>query len=848
MAATSSLFRMDDLKVSLRQLRKSPGFTLAAVVVLALGIGLNAAMFSVVYGLTIAARPFPEPDRLVQLYSSDARTKGDYRQFSHPAYEEIARQTDLFDGVLAHTVTIVGIGEALESRRTFAGIVSANYFDVLGVPVVQGRGFTAEEARPGQDIPVLVVTHTYWKRTGLDPDLVGKTLRVNERSYTIVGITPPGFTGTMTVFGPELFFPLGVFGSLANDLPGSRGGALERADAFNLVPVARLGDGVSMAAASRAVELIGQGLAHTFPGAYGDRAVSIALLPRFGTSTSPSDESVLRTLGAMMLGMTGAVLLTVCLNLASMLLARGRARRKELAVRLALGGSRARIVRQLLTEGCLLSLAGGLLGVLLGRYGIDVLTNSLATIAPVTIAIDTALSPALVGATILFCLLATLTFALGPALKHTRADIFADLKVQAGDDPARRRWRFGPRNPLVAGQVSLSLGLLIAAGLFLRMALGAASTDLGFRADDTVLAEVDGRMGGLGEAQSLNLYQDIEERLSALPGVQTASIGAIVPMGTISVSKDVRRAGVVPPPGTQPATPEAGRAFSTPWNAVGAAYFDAMGITLLQGRPFTTAEVYGRGAPRVAIVDEALARRLWPDGDAIGQRIQWADEKEGPAESAPMEVVGIVSATRSQMFEREPRGAVYVPFGQEFVSNAFFHVRPERPADGLADAVRKEVRAAAPGVPLFGVQTFKDHIDNSAEFWALTMSTSTFAFFGGMALVVALVGIYGVTAYSVARRTREIGVRIAIGARPRAVLRLILADSLATVGGGVAVGWLLGIGVGRLMASVFVDFVPFDVWIFALVPLALAAASMGAAWLPARRATMVNPVTALRAE
>lgn len=839
---------MDDLKVSLRQLAKSPGFTLAAIAVLALGIGLNAAMFSAVYTLTIAARPFPEPDRLAQIYTRDSRAN-DYRPFSYQVYEELAGTPGPFSGVLAHGLTIVGIGEGVESRRAFASMVSANYFDVLGVPPVRGRGFTAEEARPGQDIPVVVVTHAYWKRTGLDPELVGKTIRINERLYTVVGIAPPGFTGTMSVFGPELFFPLGTFDSLSNDLPGLSTRSLARPDAYQLFLVGRLKDGVSMASASQAVELAGQGLARTFPAENEHQALSIAPLPKFGTSTSPSDESVLAALGVMLLGMTAAVLLTVCLNLASMLLARGRARRKEFAVRLALGGARRRLVRQLLIEGALLSVAGGAIGVMLGNYAIATLTGSVATIAPITIAIDTAVTPALVGATALFCLFATLAFALGPALKHTRTDILSDLKAQPGDDPAPRGWRFVPRNPLVAAQVALSLCLLIAAGLFMRMALTAASTDLGYEADHTVLAEVDGQMGGFDPPQNLNLYQAIEERLSALAGVSAASVGAVVPMGTINISREVQRAGVRPPPGSQPATPEAGKAFDAPWNAVGVSYFDAMGIRLLEGRRFTATEVYGQGGPRVAVVDETLARMLWPEGDALGQQIQWAaadDIRAGARE--PMLVVGIVSPTRQQLFEKFPPGAVYVPLAQDFVSNVFFHVRPERPDEDLVDVVRAEVRAAAPAVPLFGVRTFSAHVAASPEYWLLKLSTSGFSFFGVMALAVALVGIYGVTSYAVARRTREIGVRMAVGARPAAVLHLILGDTLSTVGFGIAVGWLLGIGVGRLMASIFVDLPAFDAWTFTLVPFGFVAASLVATLVPARRATEVNPVTALRAE
>jgi predicted permease len=838
---------MDDLKVSFRQLLKTPGFTLAAILVLALGIGLNAAMFSVVYALAFAARPFTAPEQLVQVYSRDERND-DYRAFSFDAYREVASRRDLFAGVLAHSLTVVGVGQEQQSRRAFSAIVSDNYFDVLGVPLLRGRGFTAEESRPGQDAPVAVVTYAYWQRTGFDPGIIGSTLRVNGRIFTVVGVTPRGFTGTMSVFGPELFFPLGVFDSLSNDIQDHSQRTLLRPDAFNLFLVARLKDGTSIATASEAVALFGRSLAQTSPAEYEHYLWSVAELPKFGTMTSPSNEAAVSMLGVVLLGMTGAVLLTVCLNLASMLLARGRARRKEFAVRLALGGSRTRIVRQLLIEGSLLSLVGGILGVVLGNAAIDALLAMLATLLPVTIVLVGTSSLALAAATIVFCVLATMSFALGPALKHSRADIVSDLKAQAGDDPAPRTWRFVPRNPLVAAQVALSLSLLIAAGLFLRMALGAMVIDHGFRADDTVLAEVDGRLGGLDDGRSLDLYAHVEQRLAALPGVRAASVGALVPFGNVSISRPVQRAGVRLPPGATPATAEEGRAFYAPWNAISAAYFETTGIRLLQGRPFTTAEAYGQGAPRVAIIDESLASKLWPEGGALGQRIQWAATDTNPTPSEPIEIVGIVSRTQRELFEDIPRGAVYVPLAQGFTSNVHFHVRPASPSSTLVEAVRGEIRSAAPALPLFNVKTFASHVTSSLEYWGIRLTAAMFFTFGALAMLVAVVGIYGVTAYAVVRRTREIGVRMAVGARPGMVLRLILGESLRTTLGGVVTGWLLGLGVGQIMASMFVDLAAFDPWTFALVPVGFVLAALVATWLPARRATAVNPVAALRSE
>ncbi|HUL72602.1 MAG TPA: ADOP family duplicated permease [Vicinamibacterales bacterium] len=841
---------LSDIKFSFRQLTKAPGFSLASVVVLALGIGLNAAMFSVIYAIAFIGRPYPAPDRLMQLYSSQSSQPDSYRAFSYAAYRELAAERDLFAGVLAHNPTLVGVSDrGGDARRAFAALVSRNYFDVLGAPMVQGRGFSEEEDRPGRDIPVVVATYAYWQRRGLDPTLVGSTIRVNERPYTVIGITARGFTGTMSVFGPELFFPLGVFTTLSNDFEGQAQRTLERPDAFNLFLVARLADGVTREAASDRLQAIGRRLEQAFPAHYKDARITLAPLPRIGTSTSPSDESALRVVGAVLLGLTGAVLLTVSLNLASMLMARGRARRREFAIRLAIGGGRGRIIRQLLVEGFMLSLAGGAGGVVLALYAVGALVTALTTALPITIVLDGASSPALVLATLVFCVLATVWSALGPALRHSRVDVLTDLKPQPGEDARERRRRFLPRNPLVVAQVSLSVALLIAAGLFVRMAQGAVSVDFGFRADDTVLAEVDSGLAGYTTAQSVDLYAEIERRLRALPGVDAAGVGALVPLGMVNIGQSVRRAGIEVPPGEKPQTAERGRAFDAPWNAVSGQYFKAMGVAILDGRTFTDVESFGTSAPKVVVLDEALARRLWPEGGAIGQRIEFETRERSPSQPATSyEVVGIVASTRRQLFERELPGAVYVPFAQGAMGNAYFHVRPHAPQAGLPDAVRQTIKAAAPTLPIFSARTYAAHIGSSLEYWALRLSATLFGTFGVLAVVVALVGIYGVLSHTVSRRTREIGIRLAIGAAPGTVIRMILGEGLVMTLAGVGLGWLAGLGVGRLLASIFVDLAPFDPITFTAIPAAFVVAALAAAWLPARRATLVNPVAALRSE
>jgi predicted permease len=852
---------LNDLRLSLRLLSRTPGFTLAAIAVLGLGIGLNTGMFSVVHALAFSARPFPEPDRVVQLYSYDTKQPDDYRAFSYPVYREIAGRSDLFEGVLAHNLTMVGVGVEQDTRRAFSAIVSANYFGVLGVTLPRGRAFTSEEERPGSSAPVVVVSHPFWRRTGFDPDLVGKTIKVNERPFTVVGIAPEGFTGTMTLLGPELYFPFGVFDSLTNDFQGEAKRTLDRPDTYNLFLVARLKSGVSRESARDAIKALGASVGQMFPAEYAQQAFDLGPLPRISTSTSPAQEGALTALSGVLMGMTSAVLLVVCLNLASLLLARGTARRKEFAIRLALGGGRGRIVRQLLTEGFVLAVAGGLLGILLASWSTALLIRSLGAVLPITIFFNSGVSPALLLATGFFCVLATLFFALGPALRLSRADVLADLKQQAGEDAARsRRFRLLPRYPLVVGQVALSLGLLIAAGLFLRMAQKAVRVDLGFDAENTVVVEVDGSLAGYDEARSLEVYRRLEERFGALPGVQSASIGAVVPFGLISLGKPVQRAGLTPARAARPSTAAEGRAFDANWNGIGADYFASMGVPVQMGRNFTAHETGSQGGTPVAIVDEALARKLWPEGGALGQRIQWAERGKdrtrgaGAESQTPpsLEIVGIVASTRADFFEKEPRGAVYVPFAQGFMSNVHFHVRPKlataAAAQALIEPVRRELVATAPGLPVFKVRTFRQHMTASAEFWMLRMGGTLFSVFSVLAMLVAVVGLYAAKAYAVSRRTREIGVRMALGAVPRAIEGMVLREGLRTILTGVALGLVMGVAVGRLLSAVFVDVEAFDPVAFSVAPIALVAAAMLACWIPARRATKIAPMSALRTE
>lgn len=852
---------MNDFRFALRQFRKAPGFTIAAVAVLALGIGANTAIFSLVHTLLFQSPGYPNPGELVQVYSQDKKNPKTFRSFSYPTYRDIKEQNTVFSDTMAHNLAMVGIGEKGDTRRTFAAIVSSNYFSVLGVAPVQGRTFLPEEELPGRSAAVAIVSDSFWQKQGGDAALLGSEIVINGSRFTIVGIMPKGFTGTMHVFGAEVWLPLSMYGQIANDFwAGDRGSFGDRAGKQLLV-TGRLKPGLTAAAAEPSLKGLAANLEQAFPVEQKDQTFITAPIPRFDHAASPSDdEAQLRTIGTLFLVLAGVVLVIACLNLAAMLLARGIARRKEIAIRLALGGSRGRIVRQLLTEGLLLALLGGAMGLLLGVWMSDVLIASVSSLLPFNVVWQSGPNPVLVAATLGFCILATLAFALGPALKLSNGTSLGDLKENAGEDVVGRRSKFLPRNPLVTVQIACSLALLTAALLFIRGAGKAGSVDTGLQTERSFLVEVDSSLGGFDRPRARELYRVLEEKLAALPGVERASITATVPFGMISPSKKVQRAGLQLPPDAQPTTPAEGLAFQAKWLSVGADYFNTVGLPLLRGRAFTLAEATQAGGPAVAVIDEALAKQLWPDDDALGRRLQFAgddlkDAKQPEGDIKPresVEVIGIVPATRDRVFEQRTGGAIYLPFARGFQSNAFFFVKMRSFAGAneavAPDLLRRTVHAMDPLLPVLSIKSFGQHLDGNFEIWLVRAAAALSSVFGGLALGLSVVGLYGVKAYSIARRTREIGIRMALGAQRATVQRMILREGAAMLAFGIGLGLVFAIATGKLVSSMLYDVSPLDPLAFTIAPIVLALAGLLATWLPARRATRINPMVALRTE
>src|SRR5205823_9774079 len=492
----------------------------------------------------------------------------------------------------------------------------------------------------GRDAPVALVSYSYWKRHNRVPSPLGSQIQINGRSFSVIGILPQTFTGTMTVFSPEVWVPLSAYESIANNFATEKNKPLASREGEHLMLIARFKPGMNAIAAEPALKTLAANLEQAFPVEQKDQTFTTRPVSRFSISDDPPDDSDVAAIAPLLMGMAAIVLLVACLNLANMLLARGTARRKEIARRLALGGSRWRIVRQLLTEGLLLALLGGVGGLMLGIWCSGLLARSVSSLMPLDVVWNGGPSLPVLAMTFGFCLLGTVCFALGPAMKLSRSSVIEDLKEHAGEDVVRRRWRFLPRNPLVVAQIAFSLALLTAAALFIRGANKATTFETGLHAEKDLLLEVDASLSGAPQSQVQQTYRALSDRLATLPGVQHVSISATAPFGMLSLGKAIQRGGVHAAPDEKPSNAAEGLAYRTRFHSVGADYFASVGLPILRGRAFSMNEATQSEGPAVAIIDETLARKLWPEGDALGQRVQYADDN-APRAQGDAENMGI---------------------------------------------------------------------------------------------------------------------------------------------------------------------------------------------------------------
>jgi putative ABC transport system permease protein len=846
---------MKDFRFAVRQLCKSPGFTLLAIVTLALGIGVNSAIFALVNGVVLRPMIPLRASEVVGIFTARQNASHDYRQFSHTEYRDLRENSgDLFVDLAALEFGVAGIGRDHEMRRSFAFLTSENFFSLMGVQPVRGRFYTAEECRPNANIPVVVASYAFWKRMGGRNDFIGSNLQINGRPYTVIGVTPDGFSGVSALVAPDVWLPLGVHSSLGSAFADSETlHDLAEPKNYALNLTARLRPGITIETAkSRLPALTRRFNAIQPSNVEGARELQIHKPSRFSISTSPEDDGPVTLIGTLLMGMAGAVLLIASLNLANMLLARGTARSKEIALRLAVGASRWRIVRQLLCEGLLLAICGGLVGLVVSVWCNDLLLHSLARLlGSMNFSFVVKLQPdaTVLAVTFLFCLIATMLFSLGPALKASKADLVNDLKQQVGEPARIGRFSrfFAPRHISVMAQIALSFMLLFSAGLFFRGALKASGLNPGFVAAGDLVTELDFSLIKKDPTEARRLIFAAIQRARDLPGVKTAAVGTMLPYGNFTNSRRIMSAREALPTDPKAPDPGAGALFT----AITPGYFDAIGVKLLRGRDFTQAEAENRDTPRVGIIDEEMASKLFPNTEAVGQHIRYT---QPPKDGSPNDllVVGVVSSHRHDVQNDTLKRRLFVPLSQGYNGNVYLHVRlatkDRQAVAAFISTMRQTLRSIDPDLPILSITPFVDLTEKSVGLWIVRLGALLFGVFGGIALVLAVVGVYGVKAYAVACRTREIGIRMALGAHRRDIFALIMRQGALQTALAVTIGLLLSLAAGRVLAQILYQVSPSDPFALVASGTMLAAAALLACFFPARRATHVEPLQALRTE
>jgi predicted permease len=809
---------LQDLRYGIRQLVRYPAVSAVAVVTLALGIGLNSVVYSIAHGL-LRPLPVPEPERVVLVLSKSKDTG--FGSLSYVDYRDLREGRGAFEDLAATQAVSMGLKGTAEDVLLWGEIVSPNYFDVLRIQPAFGRAFDAGRER--DDAASIVVSHSTWRRRfGADPKIVGRTLTLNGHAFTAIGVAPPGFRGSASIwFAPEYWVS-----ALAYDRanPASTGD-LDRRGATGFRLIGRLRAGASVEQAQAQVASVVARLAREFPET--NRSIAAVVLREMDTHPEPDSAPMSRFASRVFLALVGLVLLVASANVANLLLARAVARRKEMAVRAAIGGRVSRLVRQLLTEGLLLAALGGAAGLLLAVGAIGALQRiRIPTTIPVVIDMPLDRSVFLYAS----CLsgLATLVFGLAPALFAARLDLAAILK---GEAALAGGGRLRPGRVLVIAQVGFALVLTVVAGLFARGASQATRTDWGLDPRGIVLATVDLGAQGYDVQAAQAFHRVVVEHLTAAPGVISAALAASVPLEFYSEGGNVFVAGASATDGSQ---------HQTLWSVVGPGYFDAARTPIVAGRPL--GEQDDASAPGAVVVNETFARAHWPGTNALGRTFA-LDRADGRR----VTVVGIAKDGTYREPDEPARAYLYLPLAQNHRSQVTLVVRAKGDPSAVVGTIRDVVRTVDPRVPLFDVKTMDELIAGRAL--APTRLAAQFAaVFGGLALILAMVGLFGIVAYAVSQRTREIGIRVAMGAGTSQIRRLVVGDGLRLAAFGGLFG-LAGSAVALpVMRNLFVGVSPFDPLVFGVAVLALTAVALVASGIPAARATRIDPVKALRAE
>ena len=799
---------IQDLKFGFRMLAKNPGFTAVAVLTLALGIGANTTIFSVLDDVFLRSLPAKEPHRLVWMY---AMSQDKYVLASYPDYLDLCRQDAAFSGIIALSRHVALLNMAGETEFIKADLVSENYFSVLGISAAVGRTFVAGEDWESHKDPPVVIGHGLWlRRFGADPSIVGRTVVFNGRHAVVLGVAPQWFGGLERAMATEVWLPLNAWSS-----PGD----LQNRKIRDFELLGRLRPGVSLEKVRPELDTIARRLSDAFPAT--DKGLTFLV----SAEADRLREGLPRSF--LLLGGVGLVLVICCANVSAMMLARAEARRREIAVRLALGAGRGRLLRQLLTESLVLALLGGGLGAVLTSWLLR-LQPALGPPGPFVFRFDFRVDARVLVFTLAVTMLAALIAGLAPALKASKTDLLSTLKAEEGRTD-QGRWWLGGRNLLVAGQMALSLTLLIVAGLFLKSLVFSERINPGFDASKKLLI-VNVSPSARPGAISREFYLPVVERIRSLPGVRKASYASRMLLSGSGggVSCEVSIPGVEPPSGQ--------KAFVVRFNSVGRDYFQTVGARILRGRAFDAREESPE--QRGVLINEVMARRFWPGTDPIGRHLM--------VEGSDYQIIGFVQDGRINDIHEPLEPYIYFSFAQRPSGEGAIIVETAGAPQQLVGVVKQEIRAVDKDATFLFVQTMKELMGYAL--WGDRMSFLFVGALGCLGIFLTTVGLYGVVAYLVGRRTHEIGIRMALGARRQDVFALVLRQGLRIALIGIPLGLAAAAAVARLISSNLYGVKPTDLTVFLGSSVLVLAVAMLASYLPARRATKVDPIVALRYE
>jgi putative ABC transport system permease protein len=820
---------LQDLRYSLRMLRKNPGFTAVAVITLALGIGANTTIFSVINAVLLHPLPVKDVARLVELDTTDKKTTVTFANatrlgVSFPNYRDYAREGNPFSGLAAFQLTVLTLSGRGEPKQFQGMLVTANYFDVLGVPAAVGRTFQPDEDKKPGGNAVAVLSYGLWSREfGADPTLIGKSLTLNGRSYEVIGVTPKGFQGTLLfASADQIWIPVSMHSQV---LAGFLEDNFEDRRFLDFFSVGRLKPGMTPRQANAAVATIASRLELQYPKENAGRSAVVSPLADAALGINLHDQISLA--GGVMMGAVGLVLLIACVNLANLLLAQAARREKEMCLRAALGAGGWRLLRQSLTESVLLGILGGAAGLIIAYWGRSVLW----TLRPPFLAqtdLDISLDARVLAFTLSLTVLTGVFFGIVPALKVSRPDLNETLN--AGGRSGTMAWgRSRSRHLLIISEVALATIALTGAGLFLRSLAFVQSIDPGFESKRLFTLNFDLGSQHYDQDHGEQFFRDAIERAGSVPGVQSAAVASNSPLigriaRTIFLEGQDENSGQ--------------RGTLTTLNSITPGFFQTLGIPLVRGRAFT--DLDRRDAVPVAIVNAAMARHFWPGADPIGKRFHFFNDR------TLREVVGEVADSVQFAIGEEPQLVAYLPLTQVYSPAATLHVRTTGDPQPVVSPVRGQVQSLDRNLALTGVTTIGETL--SQGLWAPRTGAILLGVFGALALTLAAVGVYGVLSYSVSQRTQEVGLRLALGATQGQVLRLIVWQGMSLTLAGVAIGIAAALGLMHFLATLLFGVRPTDLLTFFTVSVVLSGVALLATYIPARRATQVDPMVALRYE